>query len=416
VDGGAVDAPLGGTTPVDAPVDVPVDAPADSAMDVLLAPIDAPIIPGDTGGSGGTEVGSDSLVAPDTATAPSPGPCDVYAAAATPTPCVAAYSMVRLLSKSYTGPLFQVRAGSSSSNNTMTGGPVTDIMPGRDGYVDASFVDAACGGSAYCTVSVLYDQSGNNNNLVRAPKGTSSGGANGLLDDYESIATKGKVKAGGHWVYSLYMNRVEGYRTAAGVVGNNMPTGSAPQGIYELADGTRGGTACCWDFGNVITDPASGWAFADALCFAKTWWGLGEGGSSGGPWFGVDFEGGVWAGGSVSGNPGYGSMNDIGPLNPNNPSLKVPFALGFLRVNSTSYAIHAADLSTATVLKKAYEGPVPTGIAVNHKGGIVLGVGTDNSNNSLGTFYEGAILAGYPDDDTNLAVMKNVQAVGYSKQ
>ena len=52
---------------------------------------------------------------------------------------------------------------------------------------------------------------------------------------------------------------------------------------------------------------------------------------------------------------------------------------------------------------------------INNLGGIVLGVGGDNSNNSWGTFYEGAIVAGYPTAATDLAVMKNVQAVGYTK-
>ena len=39
------------------------------------------------------------------------------------------------------------------------------------------------------------------------------------------------------------------------VKGKNVPLGTAAQGIYELADGTHSGTACCWDFGNVTTDP-----------------------------------------------------------------------------------------------------------------------------------------------------------------
>jgi hypothetical protein len=50
---------------------------------------------------------------------------------------------------------------------------------------------------------------------------------------------------------------------------------------------------------------------------------------------------------------------------------------------------------------------------MGHKGGIVLGVGGDNSNNSMGTFYEGAIVAGYPKNETEAAVMKNIKDVGY---
>jgi hypothetical protein len=42
-------------------------------------------------------------------------------------------------------------------------------------------------------------------------------------------------------------------------------------------------------------------------------------------------------------------------------------------------------------------------------------VGGDNSNNSWGTFYEGAIVAGFPNDATELAVMENIQAAGYGQ-
>ena len=52
---------------------------------------------------------------------------------------------------------------------------------------------------------------------------------------------------------------------------------------------------------------------------------------------------------------------------------------------------------------------------MDNLGAVVLGVGGDNSNNSYGTFYEGAIVAGYPTPEVDLQVLKNVQAVGYSK-
>jgi hypothetical protein len=361
-----------------------------------------------TGGAAGGTTATGGTTSSGGATAPSTGPCDIYSSAATP--CVAAYSMVRVLSKSYVGPLFQVRAGSSSTNNTMSGGTTQDIMPSPDGYVDSATVDAACGGT-YCTVSVMYDHSGNGNHLMRAPKGNTAGGSTAAQDDYESIATNNPVKAGGHTVYSLYMNKYEGYRTQAGVLGNNMPLGTAPQGTYELADGTRKGTACCWDFGNVTPRPASEWAFADTICLGHTWWG--NSGDTRWYGFGIDFEGGVWAGGAVEGDPGYGSFNSVGPVNTNNPSMdNVKFALGMIRVKSDAYAIRVADVSTATDLTDAWDGGIP--VTVGHKGGIVLGVGTDNSNNSFGTFYEGAIVAGFPTNETELAVMKNIQSVGYS--
>jgi hypothetical protein len=299
----------------------------------------------------------------------------------------------------------------------MSGGTTKDIMPGPDGFADVSAVDEACG-AGYCTVSVLYDHSGNGNDLRRAPKGNTSGGATGALDDYESIATKGRVTAGGHQAYSLYMNKIEGYRVQTGVVGKNMPTGSQPQGTYMLADGTRNATACCWEFGNVTSKPATEWRFVDALYFGTP--SFGGKGAGTGPWFLADFESGLWAGGSRDGDPGSpneGLWIGVDPIprgNQKNPSLKVSFALGFLKASSSSYAIRVADLSTASELVTAYDGQLPQ-IKLDHQGGIVLGVDASNANNSWGTFYEGAIVAGYPSNDVELSVMKNIKAVGYAR-
>jgi hypothetical protein len=128
-----------------------------------------------------------------------------------------------------------------------------------------------------------------------------------------------------------------------------------------------------------------------------------------------DFEGGVWAGGSKVGDPGWGGLNDAHPSNPNNPSLKVPFAIGFLHTPVGKYALRMANIQTATDVTTAYDGNIPAGKTWGNAGGIVLGVGGDNSNNSWGTFYEGALTNGSPSNATDLAVMQNVQAAGYGK-
>ena len=112
--------------------------------------------------------------------------------------------------------------------------------------------------------------------------------------------------------------------------------------------------------------------------------------------------------------PGWGELDNVGPTNLNNPSLQVPFAIGFLKVGS-DYALRMADLQTASNLTTAYEGPMPEGKVVDHQGSVVLGIGFDNSNISFGTFFEGAIVAGYPTDEAEDAVMQNVQSVGYGQ-
>jgi hypothetical protein len=357
-------------------------------------------VAGGSGGSGGTGGTSATAGAGGTKVDPGQGgPCDIYADAKTP--CVAAYSVIRSLSKSYKGPLFQVRAGSSSSNNTNSGGTTKDIGMTSDGYVDSAALDAACG-TTYCTVSVLYDQSGKKNDLVRATKGPAGNGDRTAYDDYESIANSSKaaVTAGGHKGFGLYMNKFEGYRSAFGVKANGVPAGgAADQGIYMLADGTHYGTACCWDFGNATPDPNK-YGDMNTIFFGTGFWGKGEGK---GPWFLCDFEGGVWAGGS----------GGSGTSNTKNPSMPVPFALGMVKTNSGKYAIRVADVQKATDLTTAYDGQGPR--TLQNQGGILLGIGGDNSNNSWGTFYEGAVTAGRPSNDAELAVLKNIQAVQYTR-
>ena len=356
-----------------------------------------------TAGSG-TAGGSSAAGAGGGPSAGEKGPCDIYAAGNMP--CAAAYSTIRRLYSTYTGPLYQVRSGSSSTN-TGTGGMTKDILQTADGFADTASQDTFCAGTV-CTVSRLYDQSGNTNHIGVAKKGNTAGGASGGLDDYESSATKGSMMVGGHKVYSLYMNKQEGYRLAA--VGKNMPRGTASQGIYELADGTHVGAPCCWDFGNVTTDPLK-YGVMNTLFFGQAFWGKGQGD---GPWFMADFEGGVWAGGTKAGDPGWGDLNYKNPPpNTANPSLGVKYAFGILKTSTSKWALRMTDASQTKAITTAYEGGMPK--TMDNLGGIVLGVGGDNSNNSYGTFYEGAIVAGYPTTDMDDAVLKNIQAAGYGK-
>jgi len=271
-----------------------------------------------------------------------------------------------------------------------------------DGYADSAAQDAFCSGTV-CTVSKIYDQSGNGNDLIRGSAGPAGNGTRSGEDDYESTATKLSITAGGHKVYALYMDQYEGYRTPLNVIGNGIPIGNKDQGIYELVDGTRFGNACCWDFGSESPDPHH-YVTMNTIFFGKGFWDTGAGDA---PWFMADFEGGVWAG---------GTQMTTGVKNDQNPSMAgVDFALGILHTPVGKYALRMADLSKATDLTTAYDGAIPDGKTWDNAGAITLGVGGDNSNNSWGTFFEGAVTNGSPTNATDLAVMKNIQAVGYKK-
>ncbi len=322
------------------------------------------------------------------------GPCDIYAAASPATLCVGAYSTTRILRGAYSGALYQVRKG---GNALGTGGTVQDIgVVAGTGFADGAAQDTFCGTST-CTISLLYDQSGRGNDLKVAPAGCYTGTAS--EPDYESNAKTKAVNISGHKVYALYMIPHDGYRNNTP---SGMPTGSAAQGIYEVADGTRtgtaAGTACCWDFGNASTNNCNQGTM-NALFFGTGYWGKGAGS---GPWFLADLEGGVWAGGTGASNV----------QNPNLPSSNVPFAFGILKTNSSNYAIRVGNAQSGS-LTTGYDGGLPK--TLNHPGGIILGIGGDNSNSSQGTFFEGAITAGQPSDATDALVFANVQAAKYGQ-
>ena len=349
-----------------------------------------------TGGATGTggAMGTGGGIGSGGVTAPGTGPCDIYAAASPATPCVAAYGMVRVLASAYGGPLYQVRKG-GGSRNTGTGGTTRDIGA-KDGFADSAAQDTFCGSDS-CTVSILYDQSGNGNDLTVAKKGCYTGTAS--EDDYESSATKLPLTVGAHKVYALYMNTHEGYRnnTTTG-----MPTGSVAQGIYEVVDGRHFGTACCWEFGNATTDNCYGGSgTANALVFGAGYLGTSAGSL---PWFTGDFGAGPW-------------VRDCGAGVPEDPSCNPPvaynYAMGVLKTNATKVAIRFGNAQSGS-LETAYDGALPVTLG-SMKGGIILGIGTDNSNSSQGTLFEGAITAGRPADATDDAVLKNLQAIGYGK-
>ncbi|GMF21591.1 unnamed protein product [Phytophthora fragariaefolia] len=65
-------------------------------------------------------------------------------------------------------------------------------------------------------------------------------------------------------------------------------------------------------------------------------------------------------------------------------------------------------------LQTTYDGARPGGYAVMQKqGAIILGIGGDNSNGAIGSFYEGIMVSGNPSDDVDDKVQANIVAAGY---
>ena len=48
------------------------------------------------------------------------------------------------------------------------------------------------------------------------------------------------------------------------------------------------------------------------------------------------------------------------------------------------------------------------------QGAIIMGIGGDNSDHGIGTFFEGVIASGFTSDTTDNAVQADIVAAGYA--
>jgi hypothetical protein len=315
---------------------------------------------------------------------PAATPCNIYAASGAP--CVAAYSTVRALYRTYRGPLYQVTRASDGATDRI--GTLA-----ASGYADAAAQDSFCAGTV-CTITRIYDQSPSRNDL-----GVEGIGGNGS-PDVGAIANALPATVDGHAVYGVWLQAGVGYRND---VTRGVPTGSQPQGAYMVTSGTHVDGVCCFDFGNAETSNTdTGNGHMDAINFGTECWFAPCSGS--GPWVQADLENGLFAGGNGSdtGNKGNSSA----------------FVTAILQNDGkATYAIKDGS-AQAGGLTTEYSGPLPDigGYTPMHQeGAVLLGTGGDDSNGSDGSFFEGVITSGYPSAAADNAVQASVVAAGYKQ-
>ncbi|XXR40892.1 arabinofuranosidase catalytic domain-containing protein [Sorangium sp. So ce375] len=335
-----------------------------------------------SGGAGGAGGSGDANA--------STGPCDLYASGGTP--CVAAHSTVRALFGAYAGKLYQVRRASDNATKDIS-------VLNAGGPADSAPQDAFCAGTS-CVITVLYDQSGHGNDLWYQGSDVVPGSPRSS----PAKATTESLQVSGSKVYSLYINPGNSYWRDGHTTG--VPTGSAPEGLYMVTSGTHVNGGCCFDYGNSETTRKADRAGAmDAINFSKQCW---FGGCSGtGPWVQADLEWGLFPGGSSK-------------WNPNQKAFPHKFVTAILKNDGTTrFALKGGNAQSGG-LTKLYEGSLPSGYSpMKKQGAIVLGSGGDcckpdgGANDSAGTFYEGAIAAGFPSDATEDALQNNIIAAGY---
>jgi len=317
------------------------------------------------------------------------GPCDIYDAAPEGTPCVAAHSTVRALYGAYDGLLYQVRR--SSDNRTKD---IAVLSPG--GFADSGAQDSFCG-SAACVIWQIYDQTKHQNHLhIAGP-----GGAH-HEEDAGVNANKDGLMVGGHAVYSAYFEGGMGYRqdNTSGVV-----TGDDAESMYMVTSGKNYNNGCCFDYGNAETDNYDdGAGTMEAVYFGNAKGGLNHGGAGPGPWIMADMENALWGADVVESNE---------------PTIQHDFVTAMIKGDSGDapghWAIKGGDAQTGK-LTTYWDGNRAPGYApMKKQGAIILGIGGDNSDSAIGTFYEGVMTSGYSSDATDDAIQANIVAAGYGK-
>ena len=310
-----------------------------------------------------------------------PGPCDIYAADGGP--CVAAHSTVRALFATYQGPLYQVKKATGETRN------IAPVEPG--GFADSAAQLEFCQ-QVTCTISIIYDQSGQGNHLTKAPPGGAK-----TTPGNEANASVVPATFSGHPVYGLRIMPGVAYRNnnACGTA-----TGDDAETEYMVVAGGTYNAGCCFDYGNVERDSQDhGEGSAEAINFGSvTIWGKGAGA---GPWVMGDLENGLWAG-NVSPYEGNGSLS-------------FKYVTAMLKgdaAGTNHWTIKTGNAQSGT-LNKAFDGPRPSAQynPMRKQGGIGLGAAGDNSNAAVGKFFEGVMTAHYSSDEADAAVQANVVSV-----
>src|SRR4051794_25228184 len=322
-----------------------------------------------------------------TAAAATSEACDLYAAGGTP--CIGAHSTTRALFGAYAGPLYQVQRSSDRAYANIG-------LLAAGGVADAAAQDTFCASSA-CTITKIYDQTANHNDLPISWGGFWKGpGPNGA--DVGADAKALPLTVGGQKAYGVKVTQGVGYRLDHA---KSAPTGSQPEGIYMVTSSNYVDQWCCFDYGsgeNSHTD--TGNATMNAIEWGTACWFNNCVGS--GPWVEADLENGMY-------HTNTGSNKD-----PNNPGVHFPFVSAWEKNNGTSNFTLKYGNATSGGLTRPYSGPLPNGYSpMKVDSSLLLGTGGDNSNSGVGEFFEGAITAGYPSDATENAVQANIVTAGY---
>ena len=323
-------------------------------------------------------------------------PCDIYASGGTP--CEAAYSTTRALFGTYSGPLYQVQRASDSAFLNVG-------LESTGGVVNVAPENTFCSGTS-CTITELYDQSTNGNNMTISPGTSCSGCSHGNAGpgpggaDIGAPAEALPLYIGGQPAYGIDFNKFGiGYRDNSA---RNLPTGAQPDGLYAVTSSNLTDGGCCNDFGQGETnDSDDGNATMNAIYYGTDCW---TGNCTGpGPWVGADIENGMYFSNTGNNPAAY-------------PSEAGTFVTAWEEENGGTNMTLDYGNGQSGGLIQTYSGALPSGgyNPMQIQSSIEMGTGGDNTTVGEGQFFEAADVAGFPSQATESAVQANIVAAGYS--
>ena len=295
---------------------------------------------------------------------------------------------MRALYHGYAGPLYQVKRGSDKATQDI------GVLGDASGFADSASQDAFCAGESgwgSCVIQRIYDQSPRANHLDVAP-----GGGEVPTPDFGADATKARLAVGGgqHAVYAAFFGGGNGYRNdnTTGVA-----VGDEPETIYMVTSGTHYNDECCFDYGNAETNNLNdGPATMEAVYFGAAKWGQNHGGDGPGPWIMADLEAGLWGADVIASHE---------------PTIAHAFVTAMVKGDAGNHFAIKGGSAQAGALRTYWDGVRPTGDApMKKQGAIILGIGGDNSNTAIGTFYEGCMTQGFSTNATDDALQANIVA------
>jgi hypothetical protein len=336
-----------------------------------------------------------------------PLPCDVLEGAGVE--CVSAHSTVRVIVSGYTGPLYQLCKGNAVAGPSSCQGETKNIES-VNGYADVETHEAFCGGAPNCTITTLFDQSGQGNDLEPAPRGGAK-----PTPDLPADASALPVSIHGHSVYGILIEPGIGYRTGCSgcniKTGHGTAVGDEPQTMYWVTSQHDLVNGCCFDYGNgETTSNDDGNGTMETIYFGQgVIWGTGV---QGGPWVMADLENGLYAGWE------NGQDKNISTNTPLKYDFVTNVVIGDTRDKNNGkgrFALYGGD-ATAGALTTMYDGVRPEKpgyVPMQKQGSVILGIGGDNSNSAGGRFYEGVMANGVAPKDVVDALQDAIVAAGY---